>query len=399
MADIERELREMMHDQAGQLGHTPLATRALVRRARLRRSITVAGTGALVLAVLAVGLAVGQAVRDTRADEPIDWPKPHFTSTAVPWCVPDPDDPQGRQLIVGAGPPIRTWCTWTGEPGGGRWLWHHAGSTILTREISGTTRTASVFRVADGQLTRLGTSVSTSAVVKMSHDGRYVAWTDGCQLNVYEVATAIELAATSLPAEPGMKCDVDGIDDLGRVYVTVSDEDSWEFKEVQMYDLRTGEWTRVVGIPASTPPMWNPFIRYVTADGFAAYQDEYVSVEGAVDDDGRFVPQREVPVGRGLWSPDRSLFVEQRDGDVVVRPDTDLTSGQVLDLPIESYAPEGPALYVQWESPSSVLVSSNEAYGEHVVGYRCDIRSGTCQTLSRDGYVAIGNSWGHELGG
>ena len=75
MTDLERELREIMHDQASQLRPPPQATQALVRRAKLQRTVTVAATSALVLAILAVGVAMGRSLWDTRADDPVDGPK------------------------------------------------------------------------------------------------------------------------------------------------------------------------------------------------------------------------------------------------------------------------------------------------------------------------------------
>ena len=47
--------------------------------------------------------------------------------------------------------------------------------------------------------------------------------------------------------------------------------------------------------------------------------------------------KREVPVGRGLWSPDRSLVLEQRPEGVVVLPADDLTTPVVLDLPLDGF--------------------------------------------------------------
>ena len=64
-------------------------------------------------------------------------------------------------------------------------------------------------------------------------------------------------------------------------------------------------------------------VTYVTADGLAVQIAEHTtagpgsdsrplaSVEGSVDTTGRFVPRREVPIGRGRWSPDRSMVADQ----------------------------------------------------------------------------------------
>lgn len=399
---LDRELRDVLAERAERAQPPPanidvLMAGGLARR-RHRRQIVVATTALAILVAIAGGLAAGRGLGlwDTRADDPVDQHTPWVVgSTRVPWCLYG-----SPERIVGAGTPLSDSCSATLYPEG-EGLWHQASSTILV------TSRGSVYRVADGQLTRLGAGYDASGVVKMSHDGRYVAWitaegelTDheiGCPLTVYEVPSATEVARIVVPAPPGAVCSgVDGIDDLGRVYVTMSEEGSGAY-EIWMYDPQTGESTQVTGIPAGTGeiPAEHLHIRYVTADGFAVFKDDYVSIEGVVDAEGRFVHQREVPVGRGLWSPDRSQFVEPRPEGVVVRPAADLASGEVLELPAQEFVPLDPMdlVTLQWESASSVLVSGPFASS----GYRCDVRSGECRSLRRDGELALGNFWGHEL--
>jgi hypothetical protein len=118
-----------------------------------------------------------------------------------------------------------------------------------------------------------------------------------------------------------------------------------------------------------------------------------VSVEGAVDAAGHFVRQREVPVGTGLWSPDRSLFVEQRPEGVVVRPAADLTTGVVLDVPGGRLDPASLTI-MQWESPRSVLLSRLPTAPP---AYRCQARSGACEPLRHAGVLALGNLWGDAV--
>ena len=188
-------------------------------------------------------------------------------------------------------------------------LWYHGGSTVLTTPRDGT------YRVADGRLTPMGTrggERSRSATTggpphgdRPRGDLRAVS-----RLEVYEVATAEEVATTRIP---GISWHLAGIDDRGRVYVTVGRRPLGDL-EVRMYDTRSEAWTRVSGVPARRR---HGIITYVTADGFAVRtpmtglralttQLPLASVEGVVDAEGRFVPQREVPIGRGRWSPDRS---------------------------------------------------------------------------------------------
>jgi hypothetical protein len=389
---LDNELREVLTAQADRReGAAPdiaaLRAGGLARRRRRRLALASSGLAALLLVVVGVGVAVGN--RDSRTVEDPAGRAEGAGSTGVPWCV-SGADPSG-QHIVGEGTPISTLCHGPREVH----LWHHAGTTILTK--NGTT-----FRVADGELTPLGSSDGT---VRMSHDGRLAAWlgrTGGncgvLPLEVYEVATATAVAATDVDTEP---CGhLAGIDDLGRVYVTASDGGTGVF-DVRMYDTGTGEWTRVSDLPQSPG---TEFITYVTADGFAVQIAEDVisgpdfgdsialaSLEGRVDADGRFVPQREVPIGRGRWSPDRSLVADQQPEGVVVRS-ADLTRRIALDLPRDLFAarPERlPEVDLLWESPTSLLAMSGLQAGSSV--YRCDVRSGSCERVDRLGQPALGN--------
>jgi hypothetical protein len=82
MTDIERELRETMRDQASQLARAPLATRALIRRARRRRAGTVAVAGAMLTAVTIGGVTLGRSFPVEGTIEPAD--RPQTPSTAGP---------------------------------------------------------------------------------------------------------------------------------------------------------------------------------------------------------------------------------------------------------------------------------------------------------------------------
>jgi hypothetical protein len=342
------------------------------------------------LGAATVGLIAALELRDTRrTDVPID--QPVRGTTRVPWCVPDPDDPDGADIIVGAGAPIKKWCNG---------LWHHASATILV--AGGTT-----YRVADGGLTPLGKGALSGAPV-MSHDGRYAAWRlANCPtadravdptLYIFEVATAREVARTDVPTTgfaigPCSQSQVQGIDDLGRAYVELFDDEPGAHA-IQMYDIRTGRWHRVHGIPPGTGE-----ITYVTGDGIAVSTSPEVgdrSVEGLVGVDGRFVRQREVPVGRGLWSPDRTFVVDEESDGLVVRPAADLINGVALDLPVDEAAMKALWWHTQWESPDSVLVQGSPVGEDGDRFYRCDARSGACQVMHRNGMMALANNvpWG-----
>ena len=395
---LDSELRAALVEQADRRDGpvpdiTALRAGGLTIRRRRRRLVMASSALAVLLCVgVGVGLAAGQ--RDIGAtDVPAGPPLGVSAGSEVPWCVAAPDQELG-QLIEGEGAPIRTLCRTFHVAE----LWHHAGTTVLTR--NGTT-----YRVADGRLAPMG---KRTGDVRMSHDGRLAAWVglsngrSNCgvlPLEVYEVATATAVATTAVEAQPCAH--LAGIDDRGRVYVSVSDGRPGVL-DVRMYDTRTGEWTRVSHVPV---PSGHGHITYVTADGFAVQiaQDSIsgpdyfasmplASLEGRVDGTGRFVPQREVPIGRGRWSPDRSLVADPQPEGVVVRS-ADLTGRLTLDLPRDLFAarPERlPEVDLIWESPTSLLAVSGFMAGSPV--YRCDVRSGSCEHVDRSGQPALGNN-------
>ena len=389
---LDSELREVLAEQADRReGPVPdlAALRAGGLARRRRRLLALASSGVAVLLVVAVGVGVAVGLRDAPTTGDPAGRTAGVGSTQVPWCEPDPS---GGQRIVGEGAPIRTLCDAVHEAH----LWHHAGSTVLTR--NGTT-----YRVGDGRLTPLGTGAGN---VSMSHDGRLAAWLSqstgrtNCgvlPLEVHEVAPATRVASTAIET---VSCGhLAGIDDRGRVYVTVDDEEPGVL-DVRMYDTRRHEWSPVVGVPAD-----GGGITYVTADGFAVQIAEDVvsgpdfrasiplaSLEGRVDGEGRFVPRREVPIGRGRWSPDRSLVADQQPEGVVVRS-ADLTRRLALDLPRDLFAarPERlPEVDLIWESPTSIVAVSGLQAGSSV--FRCDVRSGSCDHVERLGQPALGNN-------
>ena len=398
---LDQELRAVLADRADRC-RAPIPDLAALwaggLRLRRRRRVVGAVTMCIVLGTIAAGVAVGLAQRDTRgALDPVDRPALRWAeSTHVPWCVTDPDDPD-QELIVGAGAPVRAkpWCRWSG-PGQDFHLWYHGGSTVLTTPRDG------VYRVADGRLTPMSTEGGGKPAI--SHDGRYAAWQTPygwhcgavSMLEVYDVTRTEEVATTRIP---GISCSqVQGIDDRGRVYVTVGEAKLGNFA-IQMYDTKSDSWTKVVGLPAGAD---NVSITYVTADGFAVETSRQVfdgnplpmaSGEGVVQADGHFVGKREVPVGRGLWSPDRSRVLVQRPEGMVVQPADDLTTQLGLNLPIDEFRATPthlPMVNLLWESSSSVLVNADGPQGGPA--YRCDVDTGDCTVVDHPGQPALGLS-------
>ena len=399
---LDEEVRNALHDTADRHESTAPDVDALMRGGEARRRHRqnrglVAVVAAVAVVIAGAGVAMGLTGDDSPADRGDGRPSPRVVpASTVPWCVPDLDDPEGEGLIVGAGAPIKTWCR-TGAPDGSARLWHHASRTVLVRSNG-------VYLVADGRLAWL--HVASYGNIRFSHDGRYAAWLvrrhadcRGLELAVYDLATTTPVARAVVPAA---ECStVHGIDDLGRVYVTVEAPGA-DVPDVRMYDVWAGRWQHVADLPPGTGD-----ITYVTDRGFAAQRAEHVvggaegyrdslpvaSFEGVVDALGRFGQLRPVPIGPGLWSPDRSLVADQQPVGVVVRPSEDLSQGVLLDLPTGRFritARHVPHTNLQWESPDSLLVSALVPTGPP--SYRCNVRTGDCTLLDRNGDMALGNS-------
>ena len=215
---LEGELRDVLAEQADRRdGPVPdlaaLRAGGLTLRRRRRRLVVASSALAVLLCVgVGVGLAAGQ--RDTaRTAQPA---APSGRGVRGALVRPRPD--RGvEQLIEGEGPPIR-----------------HPVPHASASPGSGTTPAPPSSPGAEpptGSPTagspRWGGAPERSA---MSHDGRLAAWMDlstgrtSCgrlPLEVYEVATATAVATTALETRPCGR--LAGIDDRGRVYVTVSD--------------------------------------------------------------------------------------------------------------------------------------------------------------------------------
>jgi DNA-directed RNA polymerase specialized sigma24 family protein len=399
--------------------HTPapdpegLVARGGARRRRRRRGRLAVAIGVVCLAATAWA---GQVVTLGSSDDAGGQGSPRDAGahvyrplpggavvTRIPWCVPDSGAVGAEELVVGEGRPVRAWCRWHGlnHLAGRVHLWHHAGSTLLVGSDGA--------RVVVGGGLRALQSADVMGPVAFSHDGRLVAMITRapmtCQghLYVYDMAREGELAWTPVPREG---CGAaQGIDDLGRVYVTVDEDQSGLV--VLVYDVWTRKWTEVSGVPSGTSVYPDAFgITYVTREGFAVQTAEHAismgdgfdalalsSQEGTVEAHGRFVPGRPTPVGNGLWSPNRSLVVDQRPEGVVVHRAGDLTHRRVLDLPTARFRARPdrlPHTNLQWLSDTALLVSSTDPGLQPV--YRCHARSGHCTRVRRVGEPALGNS-------
>lgn len=75
MADLERDLRDMMHRTAGDLRYTPSPTPGLIGRARVRRARTTLLAGVAVLALVVGGFAAARSLSSDQAIPPAN-PRP-----------------------------------------------------------------------------------------------------------------------------------------------------------------------------------------------------------------------------------------------------------------------------------------------------------------------------------
>ena len=102
MEKMERDLRDMMQRQTDAVDRTPTATRALVRRAQLRRVGTVALTGTFVLVLVLGGIGVGRSLlRDSAFPPAKPAPSGAHLSFLVPCigCYPDSPSEPGLSTI------------------------------------------------------------------------------------------------------------------------------------------------------------------------------------------------------------------------------------------------------------------------------------------------------------
>ena len=107
----------------------------------------------------------------------------------------------------------------------------------------------------------------------------------------------------------------------------------------------------------------------------------------------RFTRVRQVPVGNGVWSPDRAYVAEGRPECAVERPAADQNEPVSLDQPVDHFEVEAPASNIQWDSSTTVLVQGWHKNKERV--FRCDVRSGACDVVDRAGWMALAEIAAH----
>ena len=369
-------------------------------RARRRRRRALVGGAAMAVTVVvgsAVLVAQGLGPRDAARDivpqgtqpaapqggavsAPLErLPDGHASPLSIPFCEVRAD--RSTDVLHVNGTAYVTECAYARPHH--RYLWYHAGQTVM-ESLDG-------IEVLEGdRLVRL--SRLQSPGVRISMDGRYLAWFEEDALFVHDLAAGRPAGRFTVPDEilsAGVPS-VEGMDWSGRTYVLVEGA-------LWVHDLDRDRWVAVSGLPAGGADPWGQF-SYLTTDGVAVALESMSagdpvasSVEGRVTPDGVFEPVRTVPLGKAVWSTDRSQVVQLTREGFTAHPADDLGRRVRLDVPVAPADVPAVAWDAQWESGTTVLVTWAVTHGpagevdvDAFVTYRCSATSGDCQTLPKD---------------
>ena len=390
---LDNELRDVLTAQAERREGPAPGPRGPAGRRSDRGAVaggwSLASSGLAILLCVAVGVGLGPR-GGTRSDGgPRRVARPARV-TEVPWCVPDPS---GGQLIEGEGAPIRTPVRRVPRraplaplrhhrahqrrqrhrAAGRRRSAHTAGNRRWERSMSHDGRSP---RGWGDQLRRAITGGLRGARRPPGRDdGGRMVWGSGPPRRDRRPRSCLREPSDGRPACSTCGCTTPA---------TASGPGRRRARPLGPRHRHVCDGRRVRGADRRG---------HVTAPGYGAILP-VASVEGRVDDTGRFVPQREVPIGRGRWSPGplpRRRSAAGGGRGAQCRPDHRRWS---LDLPrdLGSRATAGAAAEVDliWESPTSVLAV--ERPSNRVTVYRCDVRSGSCEHVDRPGQPALGNN-------
>ncbi len=365
-------------------------------RSRRRRGRVLVGASAVALAAVVGALALSvvgpggdDASRDIvpqgglrRVPVQVDPSAP-----TVPWCGWRPSDHAGDVLHVG-GEAFETPCTYWNP--GHRYLWFHEGRLVMVSPHG-----LEVF--LGDRFVKL--SESAPPFPRISLDGRYLAWFEDDALVIHDFVAGARVASAVVPEElsgPTTGATLEGVDAQRRAYALVEGGVVWV--------LDGGRWIRVRGLPrewTSSDPF--PGISYITPDGFAVPVPEG-AVEGRVTRDGTFEPVRTVPLGRAVWSPDRSHVVQLAREGFTAHSALDLEATVPLEVPVDPADVPQAAWDAQWESESTVLLSwavtegpNGEVSPDASVVHRCSALTGDCRVLPAG--ISVPSSLGNHPGG
>ena len=375
-------------------GLDPVTIVAGAHARRRRQRAFVGGSAVAVAAVVgALALSVGglgadDAARDVvpqgglrRVPVAVDPSAP-----TVPWCGWRPSDYAGDVLHVG-GEAFETPCTYWNP--GHRYLWYHAGRLVMSSPDG--------LEVFNGdRFVKL--SEAAPHLPRISLDGRYLAWFEDDAVAIHDFVAGARVARAIVPEElrGPTTATLEGVDADGRAYVLVGHGVVWV--------LDGGRWIQVRGLPREwTRSSPFPGISYLTPNGFAVPVREG-SVVGRVTRNGEFQPLRTVPLGRAVWSPDRSHVVQLAREGFTAHSALDLGTTVPLKVPVTPTDVPRVAWDAQWESGSTVLVTwavtegpNGEVGPDAFVIHRCSAVTGDCRVLPEG--MGVPSSVGDHPGG
>ena len=399
----DRLLRDVLAHEAERHdvpGYYPAEVMGAARARRRRRRALVGGaTMALTVVAGAVALSLGGLGGDDaerrvvpqgtgyRAPEDSDVSViervpggRNASALRIPFCEKSVD-PTGDVLHV-AGATYATDCSYF-KPHH-RYLWYHAHRTVMS--------SPSGIQVLVGD--RLVTvSHLQHGGVRISMDGRYLAWFEEGALFVHDLVAGRPAGRFTMPDQilsAGIPS-VEGVDWSGRTYVQVN-------AALWVHDLGRDRWSQVRGLP----PDWGAGswrqLAYLTPEGVAVESESLAadgsparSVEGRITQDGGFEPLRTVPLGTAVWSLDRSHVVQLAGEGFTAHPADGLDRPVPLDLPVDPADVPAVAWDAQWESGSTVLVTWAVTHGpdgevspDDFVTSRCFAPTGHCSVLPRE---------------
>jgi hypothetical protein len=381
-------------------GYDPAELAAGARAGRRRRRALVGGAALALTVILGSVVFVSQGVapRDVGREtvpQGSAYPVPRGTNVSaplvrvpggrnasalsIPFCEEQVGGDVRRDVLHVHGTAYDTDCAYARPHH--RYLWYHAGRTVMS-SLDG-------LEVLVGdrfvKVSQLG-----SSDVRISMDGKYLAWFEEDALFVHDLVAQEPTGRFTMPDEvlsAGIT-EVEGMDWGGRTYVQ-ADGALW------VHDLGRDRWAQVRGLPQDWGAGDWKQLAYLTPEGFAVESEALAvdepgarSVEGRVTPDGAFEPVRAVPLGRAVWSPDRSHAVQLSGEGFTAHPAEDLGTRVPLDVPVDPADVPAVAWDAQWESGSTVLLTEAVTTGragavspDAFVTYRCSAVTGDCRAL------------------
>lgn len=342
MADLERDLRDMMHRRAGDLRYTPSPTPGLIGRARVRRARTTLLAGVAVLALVVGGFAAARSLSSDQAIPPAN-PRPEGILADVGgWIA------YGDQRGIWAMDPTQSGdpadrVRLSSTPGTPR-AWSPDGSKLLILRQSGDAEKVGLGDLlfvlnADGTETRLAEAPAHAWITggSFSRDG-----------------TEVVYAVTS-----------DGIGERSAIFV-VDAEGGGRLRTPRPAGGCSNTRCQALGFPSEFyAPTFSPDgnqIAYFEGGGDHSHSLRVMNADGSGDRELVFIPEGR-SISNLIWSPDGSRLLISSPVVLVVGADgTGLTELIPEEFPIGGEFLATPGADPHW-SPDGSRISYNWAAG------------------------------------